>query len=160
MFLIQETRCRVFWFPKLPSKTAQATGKYQFLLVLVEVILATPSTVNDLGLRLCLGPDGLGWPVSVLNFQHWNFQSPKEEVSGGLPGGNGHYSHLILKTPSAQALFGYSTVCKRMNSCQAQLSSPAQMFPAAWIWSCRHSLKVQWCSKVAHVLEMCFITFM
>lgn len=139
-------------------------GKYQFLLVLVEVILATSPPVNELGLRLCLGPGGLGWPVSVLNFP-----SPKKEVPGGLPGGNDHYSHLILKAPrNAQVLFGYNTVCKRMNSCQSKLftstdvGSPAfRNVPRhAWIWSYRHSLKVQWCFKGAHVLEMCFITFM
>lgn len=84
--------------------------------------------------------------MSVLNNC---FQSPKEEVPGGLPGGNGHYSHLTLKTPkSAQELFGYSTVCKRMNSCQAKLSSPAQMFAAQssemfpGMLGYRHSLKV------------------
>lgn len=66
--------------------------------------------------------------MSVLN----NYlQSLKGEIPGGLPGGNGCYSCLTVKTPkSAQELFWYSTVCKRMNSCQVKLSSPAQMFAA------------------------------
>lgn len=103
-------------------------GKYRFLLFLVEVLLAIPAPVNELGLRLCLGLNELGWPASLLNNCS---QSPKEEVPGDLPGGNGHHSNLTLKTPkSDQELFGYSIVCERMNSCQAMLSSLAQMFAA------------------------------
>lgn len=47
----------VFFPKKCLSMTAQGPGKYQFLLVLIVVPLATPAPVNKLCLRTCLGPE-------------------------------------------------------------------------------------------------------
>lgn len=172
----QRSRCslskslgvRVSCFQNNLPRQHKAWRNINFFLVLVEVLLATPAPVNELGLRLfgsrwagmvCVSAEQLPsfsktrgsrrpawreWPLHSFNSQH------SKKCPGIVWVQHGLWKDEFMP---GKALF---------TSIDVYVYSPASRSVSrhTWIGSQRHSLKVEWCFKGAHVLEMCFMTFM